>query len=50
MLTQNQIDIIINAMKPFSPTKIGIFGSTARNEESEDSGYIISFQGHYWTV
>ncbi|MGS2737827.1 nucleotidyltransferase family protein [Sinomicrobium sp. M5D2P17] len=43
MLTQNQIDIIINAMKPFSPTKIGIFGSTARNEESEDSDIDILY-------
>ncbi len=46
MLTQSQIDIIIKTMKPFNPTKIGIFGSVARNEATEDSDIDIlySFQ------
>ena len=32
MLTKQQKSIIIEAMKPFSPTKIGVFGSVARDE------------------
>ncbi len=45
MLTQSQIDIIINTMKPFNPIKIGVFGSVARNEsiESSDIDILYSF-------
>lgn len=43
MLTQGQINIIINAMKPFNPTKIGIFGSVARNGTSKDSDIDILY-------
>lgn len=46
MLTKNQIDIIIETMKPFNPTKIGIFGSVARNEatEASDIDILYSFE------
>ncbi len=46
MLTQNEIDIIIQTMKPFSPTKIGVFGSFARGEATEksDIDILYSFQ------
>ena len=44
MLTQNQIDLIIQTMKPFDPVKIGIFGSVARNEASEKSDIDILYQ------
>ncbi|QLE00367.1 nucleotidyltransferase family protein [Galbibacter sp. BG1] len=44
MLTSNQIDIIIKTMMPFNPSKIGIFGSEARNEASEDSDIDILYQ------
>jgi len=49
MLTQNQIDIIIKAMKPFNPTKIGVFGSVARNEAtvSSDIDILYSFNSKY---
>lgn len=43
MLTQNQIDIIIDTMKPFNPTKIGIFGSFARGEATEKSDIDILY-------
>ncbi len=43
MLTQNQIDIIIDAMKPFKPTKIGVFGSVAKNEASANSDIDILY-------
>lgn len=49
MLTQNQIDIIINTMKPFNPVKIGIFGSFARNEHTQksDIDILYSFNSRY---
>lgn len=49
MLAKNEIDIIIDAMKPFKPTKIGIFGSVARNEASDQSDIDIlySFASKY---
>ena len=43
MLTKSQINIIINAMKPFKPTKIGVFGSVVRNEASQDSDIDILY-------
>lgn len=49
MLSQNQIDIIIQTMLPFKPTKIGVFGSYARNEATENSDIDIlySFDSKY---
>jgi len=49
MLTQNQIEIIIDTMKPFIPTKIGIFGSFARGEATEksDIDILYSFGSRY---
>ena len=49
MLTQKQIEIIIQTMKPFNPTKIGVFGSMARNEatESSDIDLLYSFNSKY---
>lgn len=46
MLTQEQIDIIIDTMKPFNPTKIGVFGSMARGDAtvSSDMDILYSFQ------
>ena len=44
MLTQSQIDIIIDAMIPFNPTKIGVFGSVARNEATKSSDIDILYQ------
>lgn len=44
MLTQQQIDIIINVMKPYNPKKIGIFGSYARGENIEESDIDILYQ------
>lgn len=49
MLTQSQIDTIINVMKPFNPTKIGIFGSVARGEDTpqSDIDILYSFNSKY---
>lgn len=44
MLSQNEIDIIISVMKPYNPKKIGIFGSCARGENSEESDIDILYQ------
>lgn len=44
MLSQQQIDIIINVMKPYKPKKIGIFGSFARGDNSEKSDIDILYQ------
>lgn len=43
MISQQEIDIIINTMKPYNPTKIGIFGSYARGENTEDSDIDILY-------
>lgn len=43
MITQNQIDSIIKTMKPYDPTKIGIFGSYARSENTEKSDIDILY-------
>jgi len=43
MLTENQKKIIIQAMLPYKPEKIGVFGSVARNENSENSDIDILF-------
>lgn len=44
MLPQSQIDIIINAMLPYNPVRIGIFGSVARGEDSENRDVDILYQ------
>lgn len=43
MLAKHQIDIIIAKMKPFNPTKIGIFGSFARGEATDKSDIDILY-------
>lgn len=43
MLSESQQNIIINTLKPFRPTKIGLFGSVARNEENNSSDIDILF-------
>jgi predicted nucleotidyltransferase len=43
MLTQKEIDIIINTLKPYNPKRIGLFGSVARNEETSSSDIDILY-------
>lgn len=43
MLKQDQIAIIIDTLKPFHPTKIGIFGSMARGEATQNSDIDILY-------
>ncbi len=43
MLNQNEIDIIIETLKPYDPKRIGLFGSVARNEETESSDIDILY-------
>lgn len=43
MLNQTQIDIIINTFKPFNPKRIGVFGSYARDENTESSDIDILY-------
>lgn len=43
MLSTQQINIIIDKMKPFNPTKIGVFGSVARGEDTPESDIDIVF-------
>ena len=44
MITQEQKNIIIEVMKPYHPKKIGIFGSFARGENSENSDIDILYE------
>lgn len=44
MLSQKEIDIIIETMQPYKPVRIGIFGSYARNEETPDSDVDILYE------
>lgn len=46
MITEHQINIIINTLKPFKPCKIGIFGSYSRGENTEvsDLDILYSFE------
>ena len=44
MITETQKNIIINAIMPFQPVKIGIFGSVARNQDTENSDIDILYQ------
>lgn len=43
MLTDKQKHIIIDSLKPFNPSFIGLFGSYARNEETEESDIDILY-------
>ena len=43
MLSTQQINIIIDTMKPFNPTKIGIFGSVARGDSTPESDIDILY-------
>ncbi|MCY4162540.1 MAG: nucleotidyltransferase domain-containing protein [Flavobacteriaceae bacterium] len=49
MLSLKEQQIIIDSMKPYQPTKIGLFGSVARGEERTDSDVDIaySFDGYF---
>ena len=49
MLSLKEQQIIIDSMKPYQPTKIGVFGSVARGEERKDSDVDIaySFDGYF---
>jgi predicted nucleotidyltransferase len=44
MLSQEQIDMIVDSMMPYNPVKIGIFGSVARDEDTENSDIDILYQ------
>ncbi|MDR0749643.1 MAG: nucleotidyltransferase domain-containing protein [Tannerellaceae bacterium] len=43
MLSQSQIDIIIQLMLPYNPVRIGIFGSVARGEDTQESDIDILY-------
>ena len=43
MLTQKEIQIIIETLKPYNPKRIGLFGSVARNEETSTSDIDILY-------
>ena len=43
MLNQEQINIIINTLKPYNPKKIGIFGSYSRGENTNESDVDILY-------
>ena len=49
MLSEQQKNIIIETLKPFNPSFIGLFGSYARNEETEksDIDILYEFDGNY---
>ncbi len=44
MIDETQKNIIINTIMPFQPTRIGIFGSVARNENTGNSDIDILYQ------
>jgi predicted nucleotidyltransferase len=44
MISELQKNIIINTIMPFHPVQIGIFGSTARGENTENSDIDILYQ------
>ena len=43
MLSKQQVNIIIDTMKPYNPTKIGIFGSVARGLSTPESDIDILY-------
>ena len=44
MINELQKNIIINTIMPFHPVRIGIFGSVARGENTENSDIDILYQ------
>jgi len=44
MISELQKNIIINTIMPFHPMRIGIFGSVARGDNSENSDIDILYQ------
>ena len=44
MVSEMQKNIIINTIMPFHPVRIGIFGSVARGENTENSDIDILYQ------
>jgi predicted nucleotidyltransferase len=44
MINELQKNIIINTILPFQPVQIGIFGSVARDENTENSDIDIFYQ------
>jgi predicted nucleotidyltransferase len=44
MITEAQKNIIISTIMPFHPVRIGIFGSAARGEDTENSDIDILYQ------
>ena len=44
MISELQKNIIINTIMPFHPVRIGIFGSVARGENTENSDIDILYQ------
>ena len=44
MVNELQKNIIINTIMPFHPVRIGIFGSVARDESTEESDIDILYQ------
>ena len=44
MISELQKNIIINTIMPFNPVRIGIFGSVARGESTENSDIDILYQ------
>ena len=43
MLSKKEIDIIIETLMPYDPKRIALFGSVARNEETEKSDIDILY-------
>jgi uncharacterized protein len=51
MLSTQQVNIIIDAMKPYNPIRIGIFGSVARGENTNESDIDILYEfNHEYTL
>jgi len=44
MINELQKNIIINTIMPYNPVRIGIFGSTARGNDTENSDIDILYQ------
>lgn len=44
MISTEQKNIIIETLKPYNPKKIGIFGSFARNENSDKSDIDVLYE------